>query len=97
MELPTESQSEAVAVHIGESLKKYREEAGATQAQIGQAIGEHRAMIAAYETGKRMIPMARLYAYCEALHVDWNIDVSPFGFLPTLDVWNEGRNATAVR
>ncbi len=92
MELPTKSQQEAVAQDIGESLKHWRKEAGATQAQIGQAIGEHRAMIARYETGQRMIPLARLYAFCEALYEDYGLTVSPSNLISRQSIWAKARS-----
>ena len=50
-------------------IRNLREDADKTQAQIAQLLGTSQQYYAAYETGKRPLPIDRLYILCEYYHV----------------------------
>lgn len=54
---------------IGEQIKKYRQKAGLTQKQLGEAFGISQQQIAQYESGRRIPKMETLQKIAGALGI----------------------------
>ena len=62
---------------VGEKIRKYRKEAGMTQAELGKKAGLSEAMIRQYELGKRNPKFENLSKIAKAL----NITIDEFGMV----------------
>jgi transcriptional regulator with XRE-family HTH domain len=65
--------------HIGERLKRRREEIPLTQKQLGELVGLLRTSIANIEAGNQRTPLHTLYNLCLALEIE------PKEILPTAE------------
>ena len=55
---------------VGENIKKYREEAGLTQAELAEKIGYDRTLILRWEQGTREPLASQVRAIANVLNVD---------------------------
>ena len=55
---------------VGENIKKYREEAGLTQAELAEKIGYDRTLILRWEQGTREPFVRKVRAIANVLNVD---------------------------
>lgn len=55
---------------VGENIKKYREEAGLTQAELAEKIGYDRTLILRWEQGTREPFASQVRAIANVLNVD---------------------------
>ena len=56
-------------MNYAEKLRSLREDADKTQADIADILGTTQQYYANYETGKRPLPVDRLYTLCSYYHV----------------------------
>lgn len=62
--------ADVIDKHIGERLLQMRREIGASQADVGQAVGVSYQQIQKYERGFNRISVSRLWKICEYLDVN---------------------------
>ena len=65
-------------------LRKYRVEAGLTQVQLAEKIGETQSFVSKCERGERRLDVVQLRAFCRAIGVDLKAFIVAFegGLLP---------------
>lgn len=77
---------------LGHKVRRFRNGAGRTQAQLAAEIGISRASLANMEAGRQQVLVHHLYAVCEALDLD-----SPVMLLPLpLDLVYKDDNPPAL-
>lgn len=61
----------AQQAHLQELLRRVRKEAGLTQVELGQRLGEPQSLISDYERGERRLDLIELKQVCDAIEIDF--------------------------
>lgn len=58
---------------VGRRIRKLREAAGLSQAELGRRVGRSQSEIAKIEMGERRLPYVESFLFAEALDAGWDV------------------------
>jgi transcriptional regulator with XRE-family HTH domain len=65
-------------LHLKELLRNFRIEAGLTQIQLAEKLGETQSFVSKCERGERRLDLVQLRQFCLAMGVDLQVFVAAF-------------------
>ena len=83
--------AEEIYREVGQNIRRYREDARRTQAQLAAQIGMSRASLANIEAGRQQVLLHYLYAIADALELP-----SPAALMPKPQVSAQGADVTVL-